>query len=240
MPKLNLFLMMVIGAYSCNQNNDPKNVQEKKDTLVVKDEAWKEDDSLYILLHENFHFLADSLLKCDVGILETYRRKYMPYRCGITAHELSELRDEFEGINKLKDINGNGKSDFVFVMPEFSFCDYDGESYYFFDTLLPRLKTESGCCHPKNFFVIDDIDEDGTMEIGIYFSACSSRYKSLKIYTLQNGDWKEIGSSTFDTFTRDPEDVRFDTLARKVAKGAFNLCSFYDGETKWVTHLMKD
>jgi hypothetical protein len=86
----------------------------------------------------------------------------------------------------------------VFVWPQLSWCDLEGDAYYFTDTSLPRLETESGCCHPQSLFLVGDIDEDGIQEIGQYFSSCASRYKSLYVYSLKNNTWKEVGHSTFD------------------------------------------
>jgi hypothetical protein len=123
-------------------------------------------------------------------------------------------------------------------MPMFNYCD-DGESYCFFDKTLPRLSTDSYCCQPGNLFVIDDIDEDGIREIGIYYSSCSGRYKSLRIYSLKQNNWKEIGTSDFDILTQDPTQVNFRNLVRKISKKKFKICNFIEGQTKWETITMK-
>src|SRR5690606_20703942 len=104
--------------------------------------------------------------------------------CKIKTYTIKELKENFEGIQIVKNIRNFRKPDTIFVMPPFNYCE-QGESYCFFDKSLPRLTTDSYCCQPNNLFVVDDIDEDGVCEIGIYYSTCAGRYKSLKIYSLK-------------------------------------------------------
>jgi len=195
-------------------------------------------DSLKIILKRNMDFFADTLLKGNRTIIQAYMSKYQVDTCGINTYNDSSLKSEFEGIKIVKGINRDKNTDTVFVVPTFNYCD-DGESYCFYDKTLPRLQTDSYCCHPENLFVIEDIDEDGTREIGIYYSSCASRYKSLRIYSLKNGQWKEIGCSTFDILTRDPQNIKLNKLVRKITKGKFKICNFIDGRTKWETITMK-
>jgi hypothetical protein len=85
---------------------------------------------------------------------------------------------------------------------------------------LPRLLTDSYCCHPTNLFLIGDIDDDGISEICIFYSSCVSRYKSLIAYSLKNNNWREIGSCTFDSFISNPKKEK---RIRKIGKGKFEM-----------------
>jgi len=178
------------------------------------------------------------LLKGHAAVIQNYARKYHRDTCGTLTYKNSRLKEGFEGVKAIKSIYINKKADTVFVMPPFNYCD-EGESYCFYNNALPRLYTESNCCHPNNLFVLQDIDEDGIREIGIYYSSCTSRFKSLNIYSLKRGHWKEIASSTFDTFMKDPAKTRFSSLVRKISKGKFKICDFAEGQTKWETVVMK-
>jgi hypothetical protein len=189
-------------------------------------------------MNKNMNFFVDSLLKTSRDVVQTYRDRYQKDSCGIITYQNSNLKAEFEGIKTIKGIRGGKKNDSVFVMPPFNYCD-DGQSYCFYDNTLPRLYTDSYCCHPYNLFVIGDIDEDGAKEIGIYYSSCASRYKSLRIYSLKNGKWERIGDSDFDIFTGDPSKIQLDQLVKKISKGKFKICNFLDGKTKWEAITME-
>lgn len=118
-------------------------------------------------------------------------------------------------------MNSDKIADTVFVVPPFNYCD-DGDSYVFFDTTLPRLYTDSYCCHPDNLFSIGDINEDGINEICIFYSSCSSRFKSLIAYTLTHNKWKQIGRSLFDIGIMKPDKEK---RVRKISTGKFEMLS---------------
>jgi hypothetical protein len=198
----------------------------------------KNKDSLKIAFKKNVDFFANVLLKGHGVIIRNYIQKYQPDSCGMMAYNNSDLKEGFEGVKTIKSVYNDKKEDAVFVVPSFNYCD-EGDSYCFYDQTLPRLYTESNCCHPNNLFILQDIDEDGIREIGIYYSACSSRFKALKIYSLKNGKWTEVASSTFDTFMKNPDKVLFDTLVKKISKSKFKICDFADGKTEWKIVTMK-
>ncbi|HZY39317.1 MAG TPA: hypothetical protein VFE53_21820 [Mucilaginibacter sp.] len=195
-------------------------------------------DSLKNVFKQNLDFFSKRLLKGHRSVIQNYARKYQTDTCGILTYKDSSLKADFEGIKAIKSIFINKKADTVFVMPPFNYCD-DGESYCFYNKTLPRLYTGSYCCHPANFFVLPDIDEDGVREVGIYYSSCASRFKALIIYSLKAGRWKVIASSTFDIDMKDPDKTQFDTLVRKISKGKFKICDFADGKTEWNTVVMR-
>jgi hypothetical protein len=206
----------------------------KKKVIILKHEN---KDSLKIAYNKNIDFFANVLLKKRGFILRNYLRKYQ-LGCGVVAYKNSDLKEDFEGVRTIRSVYSNKKTDAIFVVPPFNHCD-EGDSYCFCDQTLPRLYTESYCCHPKNLFTLPDIDEDGIKEIGIYYSSCSSRFKTLIIYSLKKGKWKEISSSMFDTFMKDPDKTRFDSLVKKISKSKFKICDFANGKTEWKVVTMK-
>jgi hypothetical protein len=150
-----------------------------------------------------FQFIRDSVLHGHENALRFYFFKYAPDSCDTGLYDSTFFRDS-EGLGYIGDINRNGLKDSFFVLYPISSClftgeeSWDGEAYYFTDTTLPRLQTESYCCHPSSLFHVGDIDEDGVMEIGQYFSGCVGRYKSLHVYSLKHSQWKEVGHVIYD------------------------------------------
>jgi hypothetical protein len=154
--------------------------------------------------------------------------------------------DDFEGLCYIGDINHNNIKDSVFVLHPLSFCQFpgeqsnDGQAYYFLDTTLPRLQTESYCCHPSSLFVAGDIDEDGVQEIGQYYSSCVSHYKSLYVYTLKQHRWKEAGHVVYDLFYADSTKP-YSSYVRKTSKNQFEMLEVTDltdkeyiGKEHWI------
>lgn len=150
------------------------------------------------VLSNDVQFINDSILKgkfkLDISKYETENKKKECYP--IRVHR--KLFDEFynEGFNNLGDLNGDKKDDSVFVLHGLSYCE-SGDSYYFTDNNIPRILTDSNCCHPSSILNIGDIDEDGQYEIAEYYSSCASRYKAITIYSLKNNKWKEIKTISF-------------------------------------------
>ncbi|WP_326981501.1 hypothetical protein VUJ46_14785 [Chryseobacterium sp. MYb264] len=189
-------------------------------------------------IQSSIKYFSDSLLMANNDILEDYLEKYQSEKCGNQNYTNKQLKDNFKGIKIIKNIRNNAQQDTVFVVPSFNYCD-DGESYVFYDKSIPRLLTDSYCCNPDNLFVIDDINEDGINEIGIYYSSCVSRYKSLRIFSLKQNYWHEIARSMFDINTQDPDKVEFGDLVLKIEKNQFKICNFEDGKTEWKIVIMK-
>jgi len=191
------------------------------------------NDSLQMMFKQNINFMVAHLPKGGRAVVQNYFDNYGRDSCGLVTYKNEQLADSFEPSADIKAIKKGRVTDKVFVMPPFTYCD-DGDSYCFYDQSLPRLHTNSYCCHPANLFVLDDIDEDGIKEIGIYYSSCTSRFKALQIYSLKKGRWKQIATSTFDTFMQDPDKTKFETLVKKISKGKFQVCDLDDGKTKWI------
>lgn len=223
-------LIAIVCALLFVACHDATKSNPKVDTTVTSTSI--PNDSLVNQLKDNGRFIGDSLLKGKRAVMDAYLATYQPDSCGIITYENTDLKKEFEGIKNVGDINGDGINDTVFVMVPFKYCD-DGEAYVFFDTSLPRLLTDSYCCHPDNLFSIGDIDEDGFAEICIFYSSCASRFKALIAYSLKGGKWKEIGRCGFDIAFMKPNKEK---RVRKVGKGKFEMLQIIDKETQkeWV------
>jgi hypothetical protein len=245
-----VFIFFIITLLSSCFSN-----QQKRSTVISHNTISPNlhDDALLppnIVNSNNYNFFADSLLHGHRDILEYYFKKYLPDSCQHFHSEKKELINNFEGLVYLGDINHNHTKDSVFVLEPISYCkfegeeDFEGDAYYFTDTTLPRLQTSSVCCHPNNIFNAGDIDEDGISEIGQFFSSCASHYKSLRIYSLKNNQWKEIGHSVFDLHYMDIEKP-FSFWVRKTAKNKFEMLQITDltekakvGKKDWLKFSM--
>ncbi|WP_341839034.1 hypothetical protein [Chitinophaga caseinilytica] len=219
---------LILSLFFSCKNPSIDNTQNQSTTIVQKINK----DSLVSKLNDNLQFIGDSLLNDKTLFIKDLVNKYQHDTCGFIAYEDSMLKTGFEGVNIIGDIIGNKRNDTVFVLPTFNYCE-DGDSYYFFDTSLPRLYTDSYCCHPDNLFPIGDIDEDGISEICIFYSSCASRFKSLIAYSLKKKTWKEIGRCTFDINFMEPDKEK---RVRKRDKGKFEMLEIVDEEEnkKWI------
>ncbi|MGE7775252.1 hypothetical protein ACQKLP_11040 [Chitinophaga sp. NPDC101104] len=213
-------------SFSCKEPTI-NNTHHPSTTVVQK----INEVSLLSKLNDNLLFIGDSLFTGKAVLIKELVSKYQHDTCGFIAYKDSVLKAGFEGVKIVGDINGNKSNDTVFVLPSFNYCD-EGDSYYFFDTSLPRLYTDSYCCRPDNLFPIGDIDEDGISEICIFYSSCASRFKSLIAYSLKKKTWKAIGRCTFDIeFVEADKEKR----VRKMGKGKFEMLEIVDKEEnkKW-------
>lgn len=188
----------------------------------------------------NYSFYGDTVFPGHKSLIKFFIDQYNKDPCVPMTYEKKNLIEGFEGYKELGDINNDGKKDSVFILEPLNWCEYDdGQSYYFTDTTLPRLKSGSYCCHPSNFFKVSDIDEDGISEVGFFYSSCTSRYKSLQVFQLKNKEWQQIATADFDILTQAPDKVKFEDLVRKIAKNKFQIKNFIEGEKYWDTVLLK-
>ncbi|MGB8190356.1 MAG: hypothetical protein WCF67_00495, partial [Chitinophagaceae bacterium] len=138
---------------------------------------------------------------------------------------------DFEGLNNVGDIDKDGKNDYVFVLNPLNRCE-EGQSYYFSNSEIPRIETDSYCCHPKSVFSIGDIDEDGKSELGQYYSSCASRYKAITVWSLKGGKWKEIKSFSYVLNDKYRLFIDFQKLFNKAAKGKLSYLEISDVDVK--------
>ncbi|MEO8712208.1 MAG: hypothetical protein ABI405_08810 [Parafilimonas sp.] len=210
------FIILTICLASCNERRVESKKVETPKTFITGN-----FDSLRLPLIKNISFIGDSLLKGKTLLMKNYLSKYQRDTCGIVTYQDTLLKSEFEGVKNIGDINNDKLNDTVFVVPTFNYCD-DGNSYVFFDSSLPRLSTDSYCCHPGNIFSVGDIDEDGICEIGQYYSSCASHYKLLIVYSLKKNQWKEVGNCVYDLFYMDIGKP-YSYFVRKISKGKFEM-----------------
>ena len=178
-----LFLAILVIAFSCKWKENPKAsfVEEQLEDSVLANDA---------------EFISQKLLKekypFDLTQYDTIKRGY----CRPDKLDKQQLIESFEGFNNVGDLDKDGKDDYVFVLHPINRCE-EGQSYYFSNPKIPRIETDSYCCHPKSLFSIGDIDEDGSNELGEFYSSCASRYKAITIWSLKSGKWKEIKSFSY-------------------------------------------
>lgn len=230
-----IILIMLFSLSSCK-----KETENKDRKIVAKPNVWKklsyeeqvkkikESTSKDSILSNDIQFINDSVLKgkfqLDISKYEIENSKKKCYPIRLKKNIFNEFYNE--GFESLGDLNGDKKSDSVFVLPSLSYCE-EGDSYYFTNNNIPRILTDSNCCHPKNIINIGDIDEDGNMEIAEYYSSCASRYKVITIYSLKNSKWNEIKSFSFVLNDEYSIQKDFKKLFRKISK---NYIEYYEIE----------
>ena len=196
----------------------------KKSIPELENNLFPKPKNPHEVLSTDANFYGEHLLKGYTKKLRYYFDKYEDSSNGVRIYMDTILIKYFEGVKELGYLNRDKIKDSVFVLPELNIIE-EGESYYFSDTTIPRLHTESFCCHPDNIFLVGDIDEDGISEIGLFVSACTSRYKALYVYSLKNNKWKEVGHVYFDIFYEKPKK---EMRIRKTGKGKFEMLEISD------------
>jgi hypothetical protein len=228
-----LFLPAVMCLFACTSKSKRLQQNDHLDSIKVEQKARINSDTEISLT--NYIFLSDSVFHGYKHVLNFYCSKYSPDSCISVKYNKSDLLKDFEGVLKLGFVH-RGIECGVFVLKPLNYCKFanekevDGETYYFTDTTLPRLQTDSYCCNPSNIFLVGDIDEDGVTEIGQYYSSCSSRYKSLLVWILKNDQWVQVGTSTFDLKYMDPEKP-LSSYVKKTGKNKFAMLERTDLST---------
>jgi hypothetical protein len=160
----------------------------------IKKQALSKDS----ILSNDLSFIIDSVL-AGRSYLFSYLKKYQNDKCLTLSERKKDILSGFDGVMPVGSIRLGHKTDSVFTLNPLGFyCDVpDGMSYYFTDTTLPRLETDSYCCHPNNIFVVADIDEDGIAEIAQWHSSCTSRFKGLLVWSLKDGTGNRLAHAIF-------------------------------------------
>lgn len=244
-----LLLSLLAIIVACKNNDAVNNPPEFIRPIPVK---IPQTDTINKVLSTNVDFYTDSVFHGHRKLLAYYFKKYcadLPCSPIGVYQDKNEIKKYFEGVKYIGSIKN--KRDSVFVLNPIVLCAYkgeeysDGQAYYFTDSSLPRLQTDSYCCHPENLFTVGDINEDGISEIGIYYSGCASRYKLLKVYTLKNNLWKEIGSCIYDLSFAN-QNRPFKDYVKKTAKNTFEMLEITDlpknntkkGKPNWLHFSM--
>ena len=253
------FLIVFFSLLACKNKVEKTENKTAHKKEVPKQNTWeklsfeeqtkmiKKGTSKDSILSNDIQFINDFILKGKFKLdiskyeLENAKNKCYPIRIE------KKIFDEFynEGFENLGDLNGDKKDDSVFVLHALNYCE-NGDSYYFTDNKIPRIPTESNCCHPKSIFSIGDIDEDGGNEIAEYYSSCASNFKSINIWTLKEKKWKFIVKFGFfynNGKYKVLED--FHKLHKKISKNKFRFLEISDmranGEAvmEWKTVTME-
>lgn len=206
------------------------------------------------ILSNDIQFINDSILKgrfkLDISRYELENSKKGCFPEIIEKVEFYEYsmegdRSSTKEFKNLGDLNGDGKSDSVFILPALGWCE-EGQSYYFTDNKIPRILTDSNCCHTESIFSIGDIDEDGGNEIAEYYSSCVGNFKYIDIWTLKENKWTLVDQFVFFYNNGKYEAFKdFHKLYKKISKNKFKFLEISDmranGELvmEWKTVTMK-
>ena len=261
-----IFLITFFSLFACKKEGGKTEAKLSEKTVVPKSNSFeklsyeeqikkmKESLPKNSVLSNDIQFINDSILegkfKLDISNyeLENAKKKCLPtivkkeyfYEYDLEAEKKS--KKEFKNLG---DLNGDGKSDSVFILPGLAWCE-EGQSYYFTDNKIPRIKTDSNCCHTESVFSIGDIDEDGGNEIAEYYSSCASNFKYIDIWTLKENKWKLVDKFAFFYNNGKYEAFKdFHKLYKKISKNKFKFLEISDMRAngkavmEWKTVTMK-
>ncbi|CAM3815681.1 hypothetical protein FLGE108171_15730 [Flavobacterium gelidilacus] len=246
----NIVLLIIFFSFLACRNEVKTSKNISNDEQISKLKANKSENAI---LSNDIEFINDSILKgkfkLDISKYELENSKKECFPGTLKTEEFYEYSLDADRTTKkefkfLGDINADGKAESVFILPALGWCE-EGQSYYFTDNKIPRIQTESNCCHVESIFSIGDIDEDGGIEIAEYSSSCASSFKSINIWTLKNSKWKLVADFSFKINNEYKAFDDFDKLYKKVSKGKFKFLEIYDingkGELlkEWKTITME-
>ncbi len=206
------------------------NEKEAPDTLTAKFDKGGVNDS-FLLEKEEYE---KQKLLLDTSLHYRIKELLNDTSVKVLAEYLLERQDKegykiFGSLKDIGDIDNDKIRDTVIVVPELlALKDEDsdnvyyeeGASFVFTNRKLPKIKVDALCVSCDYIFPIGDIDEDGIMELGQYYSSCSSRLKVLLVLHLENGVWKEIAQCLYDTSMEVPH---FSKRIKKLKRGLFQM-----------------
>ena len=149
----------------------------------------------------------------------------------------------FITLKNLGDINGDRVNDSIMVIPELYKTDSSadaGTAIIFSDPSIPRIRVDQVCLDVSFVFPVADINEDGRLELGKYFTSCVSRFKGLDLLSMRGTQWTIVGSVGFDVFFENPP---MEKRIRKITKGKFKMREVTDSAgvkiDRWTQFEMK-
>jgi hypothetical protein len=240
--KVYIFLIVFFNFLSCKyevKNRENKIGHERVDTHLNTWEKLPFEEQIRIIkaatskdsiLSNDIQFINDSILKgkfqLDISRYELESKKNRCYPIRLAKKMVYEFYEQ--GFKNLGDLNGDKKDEKVFVLHALNYCE-NGDSYYFTNNKIPRIQTESNCCHPESIFSIGDIDEDGGNEIAEYYSSCSSNLKCINIWTLKENNWKFVEKFAFYYHNGKYEAFKdFKKMYKKIGKNKFKFLEISD------------
>lgn len=228
-----LLLLLLSISFSCKNKSD-KGIKTEKEIAEVN--SWRDN-------WENPTQKAELLsnLKIHKRIKECLNDTTIVV---LTSALVDDL-DRYSEIKSLGDINGDGVNDSILIIPElFITTDNaieEAASVIFTDKRLPRIKVDSPCLETSYIFPVSDIDNDGIVELGKYYSSCASRFKGLELVSLDQEEWKVKGRVTFDILFEEPKkEERIEKIeANKFRMREITLESADEKMDTWKVFEMK-
>jgi hypothetical protein len=225
----------------------------KKLSYKEEIERFKASNSKDSVLSNDIQFINDSILKGKFNLdisqyeVENAKKGCLPTivnKDDFYEYSLEATKESTKRFKNLGDLNGDKKNDYVFILPSLGWCE-EGQSYYFTNNKIPRIESNSNCCHIESVFSIGDIDEDGGNEIAEYNSSCASSFKIINIWTLKKGKWEQIEQIGYKTNDEYKPVEDFHKLYKKISKGKFKFLEIHDIDEngklvkEWKTIIMK-
>ena len=157
----------------------------------------------------------------------------------LTASLLEDL-ERYAVTKPIGDINNDGVNDSIMIIPELYITKEqgieDGASAIFTDKNLPRIRVDVSCLEAHYFFPVADINDDGITELGQYYTSCASRFKGLKLISLDQGKWKTKGQVIFDVFYEEPKKEK---RIEKVGTNKFRMREITAENTDRIIDIWK-
>jgi hypothetical protein len=244
-----IFLIVFFSLFACKNEVEKTEIKTADKKVVSKSnsrkklsyeeeiEKLKNSKPKNSILSNDIQFINDSILKgkfkLDISRYELENSKKGCFPTIMKKEEFYEYsveadRSSTKVFKNLGDLNGDGKNDSVFILPSLGWCE-EGQSYYFTDNKIPRILTDSNCCHTESIFSIGDIDEDGGNEIAEYYSSCASNFKHIDIWTLKENKWKLVDGFAFFYNNGKYEVFKdFHKLHKKISKNKFKFLEISD------------
>jgi hypothetical protein len=238
-----VFAIILFSLFSCKKEKEKtgfeKGISKSDSAKEISLEDWTKmmNDKIpkdYVLSND-IQFINDSILKgrftLDISMYGHEKDREGGDCYPVTQEKKKVLEDYADfGYKNLGDLNGDGKKEAVFILRPLTFCEENrGESYYFTDNKIPRIESDSFCCHLESIFSIGDIDEDGGNEIAEYNSSCTSNYKSFRIWTFKKDKWKLVDTFIYFYSNGKYEVFKdFPKLYKKIGKSKFRFLEISD------------
>lgn len=207
-----LIFAIILSLFSC-KNEPIIKIGAKKETKKLidwKDHWEKPIERAELLSNPNIHERIKECIK-DTAIV-------------VLTSFLLKNPNEYPNVKSLGDINNDGRNDSILIIPELYITankSYEnGASPIFTNKNIPRIRVDVSCLETEYIFPVADIDEDGVLELGKYYTSCASRFKRLELISLQNSQWKTLGAITFDTWYEKPEKEK---RIRKIGLNKFQM-----------------
>ncbi|WP_179336290.1 hypothetical protein [Winogradskyella costae] len=190
-------LLLLLVSYSCKNISD-NGITDK--TEIVEFNSWRDHwenptQKVELLSNSKIHKRIKECLN-DTSIVV------------LTSILIDDL-ERYSKIKSLGDINNDGINDSILIIPELFITkenSYEnGSSAIFTDKKIPRIRVNVPCLETDYFFPVDDINNDGNIELGKYYTSCASRFKGLELISLNSNEWNIKGQVTFDIFFEEPK-----------------------------------